>query len=256
MVEFEIEIAPEVQKEADDALTVVETAVALEIRSEEHYLHAGTLAVDIQTMKRSLEDRLDTVQEPMRESKRQADKAMKEARKLFDPWLLKLEAAGTRLAKIMSDFRLEQKRQTRLLAEQREAEARAQAKEEAAKRAEVARVLKDKGLADEAKAILSRPVQVVAPIATYTPPPPKVTGVVATTKKAAKVDLQAQYGWLKQAVENWNGFHLPEKQVVPADFWLLDKDALDDRAAQTDGMVPIPGVEFYEVEKTVVRRRR
>lgn len=253
---FEVEIAPEVQKEANDALTVVETAVVLEIRNEEHYLLAGHLAVEIQTMKRGLEDRLGTVQEPMRESKRQADKAMKEARKLFDPWLLKLEAAGAKLARIMSDFRAEQKRQTMLLAEKAEAEARAQARQEAARRAEVAQALTEKGLDQEAQDILNRRADVVAPVAAYVPPPPKVAGVVTTTRKAAKVDLLAQYGWLKQAIENWNNFHHPEKQIVPADFWRLDQEALDDRAEQSDGMVPISGVEFYDVEKTVVRRRR
>ncbi|MGH9316256.1 MAG: hypothetical protein ACRD1P_04020 [Thermoanaerobaculia bacterium] len=253
---FQIEIAPEVQKEADDALAVVAGTMELRIATEDQYAAAGELGVQIQTMKRSLEDQLEFLQEPMRKSKQEANEAMRRAKSMFEPWLVKLTGAAARVDLLMSTFRADQRRQQKLLAEKAEAEARARAREEAERRRAVAKELAEKGMAQEAWAIETRLAPVAAPVSTYTPPPPKVSGVVTKNRKAARVNVEEQFLHLKDAIDAWNAFHQQEKQIVPAEFWRLDQAALDDRADQTGGMIPIPGAEFYDVDKTVFRRKR
>ena len=248
------ELNEEVRAVGEESTALVRTAAEIAIRSDSDYERAGEIGVELQTRIRRIEEFRDRQIEDWKDVRREALAAMRRLEQDYKPFLEPLVDAKEKLRRAMTAYRSEQERKRRIEAEKAAAEAAKKAEAERRKREKIAESLKKKGLEREAEEVVARAPVTVEPVAAYEPPTPKVRNVLAKKEKRARFDGPAQYQRLAKAVEQWNAAH-PDEPVIPAQFWTLDEKAIQREVKRTNGMIAIPGCEFYDHEETMLRKR-
>lgn len=249
------ELLPEVQDASDEASTLVIRAEGVVVASDKDYERAGELGVEVQTRIRKIEDFRDRQLGDWQDQRRDALASMRRLEADYAPFLEPLERAKQLVKDGMTAWRKEQMRQERIDAERAAAVAAKQAEKERRERDKIAKSLEKKGLEAEAEDVRARATVAIAPVATYRPPTPKVRNVVEKREKRAKFDMAAQYIRLQAAISFYNEHAQPKDGIVPHNYWKLDEKALQKEVKRTDGMVPIPGCEFYDHVDTELRKR-
>lgn len=240
--------------ELPETVALLATASAIAVRNDSEYVSAGELSVEVQTRIKRIEDFRDRQLDDWRESRREALAAMDRLSADYEPVLKPLRDAKLAIVDAMKTFRRVKDQEARMLAEKSMAAAALEAEEERREREKLAAKLEKKGLGVEAGEVRARAPVTVAPVAVYQPPPPRVKGLAVKREKRGRFNLQDQYASLGAAIARWNAGR-PEQGLIPHNFWLLDEKALQKEVRRTDGMVPIPGVEFYDHEDLEPRKR-
>lgn len=249
-----IEPLPDARIAGEDAADLVATASAIAVRTDLEYEQAGELSVEVQTRIKRIEDFRDRQLDDWREARRQALASMDKLTEDYEPILGPLRAAKARLLEICSGYRREKEAQARIQAEKDAAEAALAQERERKEIEKVAAKLEKKGLEAEAEEVRARVSTVIAPVAVYQPPPPKIKGLAVKKEKRGRFDLRAQFARLAKAIGCWNDAN-PSEGLIPHNYWLLDEKALQKEIRRTDGMVAVPGVEFYDHEDLQPRKR-
>jgi hypothetical protein len=216
-----------VKKETSAAQRTLETYETLDVVDPSSYEKAGVWLREAKKRKAALEDALDRVLKPIREAKRAADRARKEATNLFNEPMSIYHRAILTLTGKLGDY--DRQKEAEALEEQRRLEAAERKRIEArARRAE------KKGDSDRAEEIRSEPPP--EPPVVVPPPTPKIEG------------LSKRRSW-KAAVPNSTDFaHAVLRGEIDLAYVHISPNmrALNELARQSEGKNPPPGVTFYE----------
>jgi hypothetical protein len=217
-------------KAAAHVTTILDSIKDMEIRTTEDHVNAGTLLKTVKDSYRLLEKRRKEVVDPINQLKSKIqglfkpdlDKYVK-AEKLLKGAILKYQQKQEQIR------RAEQERirkQTEAQEEKRRKELREQA-ERAAQKGNQQKAAEKLQQAEE----YHKPV----PILQETP---KVDGIIEVkTWKARPANGAAEY----------------DKKLIPEGFLLVNEKLLNEAARSTKGLVPIPGVEFYQESSITAR---
>lgn len=251
-----LDLNPEQEAKLQTVGGLTDEGNVLAVVDPDTHLVGTDLAVRLQTKIREIEDIRDHQLEPVKKAKRAIEETRKRIVGFFDVpinalrWMKK-DVDGRCVA-----WRKEERRKAEIEAERKRA---AEAKKiEAAKVKEekIAAGLEKKGLDAEAAEI--RDKVAMTPVAAPVTPTPRISvapGAHVKIVKKPRVNQKAQTEMLKKAVEAWNATPNQER-IVPGNWWVIDMDALEAFGQKTDGMVTLPGVEWYDDESTATRRRR
>lgn len=236
---------------------LTEEANALQVVDPDTHTEASDLLVRLQTKKREIEDIRDHQLEPIKSAKREIEEARKRVVAFFDQPLNALARVKRELDQRMISWRQAERRKAQLEAEKARAKLLKEQEAERKKKEKIAASLEKKGLAEDAAEVRDRIAVEPAPApVVVTPPIETVKGASVKITKRAKVNEVVQRGFLAAAVEKWNETHTSEFHIVPADYWQLNQKALDAFGQKTEGQVQVPGVEWYDDEETIARRRK
>lgn len=249
-----VEPLPEAIAVNERSADLIETAAAIVVRSDLEYERAGEMSVEVQTRIKRIEEFRDRQLDDWREARRQALQSMDKLTADYEPILEPLRMAKAALVGACLGWRKEQEAKARLEAEKAQAEAILEAERARKETEKIAAKLERKGLEAEAEVIRARVLDVVAPVAAYQPPPPKVKGLAVKKEKRGRFDLRAQFERLAKAIGLWNDAN-PAEGLIPHNYWTLDEKWLQREIKRTDGMVAIPGVEFFDHEDLQPRTR-
>lgn len=210
------------QEITERALTVPDQARAIEIKSNDDFVHAGEILLVIKDLRKQIDETFDPIIKKQHEAhkeavaqKKKVDAPLVEAENIIKPRIAAWSAEQERIRR---------EEEARLREEAR--------KQEEERRLQEAILAEQSGQKDEAEAIIETPVQ-VAPVV-----------VPKSVPKVAGVNM----------VKQWK-FRIVNPALIPREYLTPDEIKIGGVVRALKDQAHIPGVEVYSVDNVSAGRR-
>lgn len=248
--ELTLEASIEECRQLADRFELVHTEV-LDVESPQHYSEYGSFLRRVKTIQKRLEEQRIHSKEPHLIAGREVDARFKAFQSFADRIFVLFDEAMTAWDNFQETKRKREEARLREIARKEEERLRRAAEKKAKK-------LEEQNREDEADAVREAVPSFSMPVVAQTNVP-KVAGVSKPTKyyaaEMSEADVRVQENRLGKIITDYNLKNLnePKAQIIPVEYWMLDRKKLDAMARTLKGKLELPNVKVVDTPKRSVR---